>query len=127
MQSVELIKAYATGNGGNAREDILICEQESNHTTWRPAKMSLAIRGIDGQITHGNIFLNDRYSDLKADFILANSPFNMNEWDWKRLRENKRRQVGVPPASNASFAWVQQVVHLTNFFNEEGPVSKWNL
>ena len=76
VQSVEFIRAHATGNanGGNARGDISIYGQESNYTTWRLAKMNLAIRGIGGQIAHGDSFHNDRHPDLKADFILATRP-----------------------------------------------------
>ena len=78
VQSVEFIRAHASGNGngGRARGDISIYGQESNYTTWRLAKMNLAIRGIEGQIAHGDSFHNDRHADLKADFILANPPFN---------------------------------------------------
>ena len=78
VQSQEFIDAHATGNGngGNARADISIYGQESNYTTWRLAKMNLALRGIEGQIAHGDSFHNDRHADLKADYILANPPFN---------------------------------------------------
>jgi hypothetical protein len=74
VQSVEFIRAHATGNGngGKAKSDISIYGQESNCTTWRLAKMNLAIRGIEGQIAHGDTFHNDRFPDLKAEFILAN-------------------------------------------------------
>ena len=73
--------------------------------------MNLAIRGIDGQIGHGDTFHNDRHPDLKADFILANPPFNISDWGGERLREDKRWQYGTPPAGNANFAWVQHIVH----------------
>jgi type I restriction enzyme M protein len=73
--------------------------------------MNLAIRGIDGQIAHGDTFHNDRHPDLKADFILANPPFNVSDWRGELLREDKRWQYGVPPAGNANFAWVQHIVH----------------
>ncbi len=81
VQSVEFIRAHGSGNGngGRARADISIYGQESNYTTWRLAKMNLAIRGIDGQIAHGDTFHNDRHPDLKADFILANPPFNVSD------------------------------------------------
>ncbi len=113
VQSVEFIRAHATGNGnaGRARADISIYGQESNYTTWRLAKMNLAIRGIDGQIAHGDTFHNDRFPDLKADFILANPPFNMKAWGGERLREDKRWKFGVPPVRNANFAWVQHIIH----------------
>ena len=113
VQSMEFIKAHATGNGnaGQARADISIYGQESNYTTWRLAKMNLAIRGIEGQIAHGDSFHNDRHPDLKADYILANPPFNVSDWGGERLREDKRWQYGVPPQRNANFAWVQHMVH----------------
>jgi type I restriction enzyme M protein len=113
VQSVEFIRAHASGNGngGKARADISIYGQESNYTTWRLAKMNLSLRGIDGQIAHGDAFHNDRFPDLRADFILANPPFNVSDWGGERLREDKRWQYGVPPAGNANFAWVQHIVH----------------
>jgi type I restriction enzyme M protein len=113
VQSVEFIRAHAggNGNGGKAKTDISIYGQESNYTTWRLARMNLAIRGIDGQIAHGDTFHNDRHADLKADFILANPPFNISDWGGERLRDDKRWKYGVPPAGNANFAWVQHIVH----------------
>ncbi|TAK43995.1 MAG: SAM-dependent DNA methyltransferase [Betaproteobacteria bacterium] len=113
VQSVEFIRAQAkgNGNGGKAKADISIYGQESNYTTWRLAKMNLAIRGIDGQIAHGDTFHNDRHADLKADFILAKPPFNISDWGGERLCDDKRWQYGVPPAGNANFAWVQHIVH----------------
>jgi type I restriction enzyme M protein len=84
VQSVEFIRAHASGNGngngGKARSDISIYGQESNYTTWRLARINLAIRGIDGQIAHGASFHSDRFPDLKADCILANPPFNVSDW-----------------------------------------------
>jgi type I restriction enzyme M protein len=118
VQSVEFIRAHAKGNGdgGNNRAkvkaDISIYGQESNYTTWRLARMNLAIRGIDsGQIAQGDTFHNDRHPDLKADFILANPPFNISDWGGERLRDDKRWHYGAPPAGNANFAWVQHIVH----------------
>ena len=73
--------------------------------------MNLAIRGIEGQIAHGDTFHNDRHPDLKADYILANPPFNVSDWGGARLREDHRWQHGVPPVRNANFAWVQHMVH----------------
>ncbi|MBA3493339.1 MAG: N-6 DNA methylase, partial [Gammaproteobacteria bacterium] len=114
------IRAHAKGNGnpgsspGQARKakaDISIYGQESNYTTWRLAKMNPAIRGIEGNIAHGDTFHNDRHPDLKADFILANPPFNVSDWRGELLRDDKRWQYGVPPAGNANFAWVQHIVH----------------
>jgi type I restriction enzyme M protein len=73
--------------------------------------MNLAIRGIDGQIAHGDTFHHDRHPDLKADYILANPPFNISDWGGERLRDDKRWQYGAPPAGNANFAWVQHIIH----------------
>ncbi len=113
VQSVEFIEAHATGNGngGRARGDISIWGQESNYTTWRLARMNLAIRGIEGQIAHGDTFHDDRHPDLKADFILANPPFNVKDWGGDRLTDDQRWRYGVPPKGNANFAWVQHIVH----------------
>ena len=88
VQSIEFIRAHASGNGngGRARADISIYGQESNYTTWKLAKMNLAIRGIDGQIAHGDSFHNDRHPDLRADYILANPPFNVSDWGGERLQ-----------------------------------------
>ena len=113
VQSIEFIRAHASGNGngGKVRADISIYGQESNYTTWRLAKMNLAIRSIEGHIAHGDSFHNDRHPDLKADFILANPPFNVSDWGGERLAEDKRWQYGIPPKGNANFAWVQHIVH----------------
>ena len=113
VQSVEFIRAHASGNGngGKGRGDISIYGQESNYTTWRLAKMNLAIRGIEGQIAHGDSFHNDRHPDLKADFILANPPFNTSDWGGERLVDDKRWRYGTPPKGNANFAWIQHIVH----------------
>ena len=117
VQSVEFIRAHATsnGNGGKVpkgvKPDISIYGQESNYTTMQLAKMNLAIRGIEGQIAHGDSFRNDRHPDLKADFILANPPFNVSDWGGEGLTEDKRWVYGIPPKGNANFAWVQHIVH----------------
>ena len=113
VQSVEFIRAHTTGNGngGRAKGDISIYGQESNYTTWRLAKMNLAIRGIEGQVAHGDTFHDDRHPDLKADFILANPPLNVSDWGGDRLADDRRWKYGVPPMRNANFAWVQHIVH----------------
>ena len=113
VQSVEFIRAHTSGNGngGRARGDISVYGQKSNYTTWRLAKMNLAIRGIEGQIAYGDSFHNDRHPDLKADFILANPPFNVSDWGGERLMDDIRWRFGVPPNRNANFAWVQHIVH----------------
>jgi type I restriction enzyme M protein len=103
-------EAFIEAHGGRIG-DISIYGQESNYTTWRLAKMNLAIRGIDGQIAHGDSFHNDRHPDLKADFILANPPFNVSDWGGDRLQEDKRWKYGIPPTGNANFAWVQHFAH----------------
>ncbi len=86
-------KAEGNGNGGRARRDISIYGQEFNYTTWRLAKMNLAIRGIEGQTAHGDSFNNDRHPHLKADFILANPPFNVSDW---RGEKDAGEYVDVP-------------------------------
>ncbi|GAA4473870.1 type I restriction-modification system subunit M [Gluconacetobacter asukensis] len=93
--------------------DIAIYGQESNYTTWRLCKMNLAVRGIDADIKWNSdgSFHKDELRDLKADFILANPPFNISDWGGERLREDVRWKYGVPPAGNANFAWVQHIVH----------------
>ena len=117
VQSVEFLRAHATGNGNDrsggdsTHTDISIYGQESNYTTWRLARMNLAIRGIEGQIAHGDSFHNDRHPDLKADYVLANPHFNDRDWRGELLRDDQRWQYGVPPPSNANFAWVQHIVH----------------
>ncbi len=91
-------------------KDISIYGQESNQTTWRLAKMNLAIRGIGSEQVKWNSegsFLNDAHKDVRADFILANPPFNDSDWSGDQLRKDARWQYGVPPAGNANFAWLQ--------------------
>ena len=102
VQSEKFIEAHAGKLG-----DISIYGQESNYTTWRLAKMNLAIRGIDAQIGHGDTFHNDRHPDLKADYVLANPPFNDSDWRGELLKDDKRWVYGMPPAGNANYAWVQ--------------------
>jgi type I restriction enzyme M protein len=93
--------------------DIAIYGQESNYTTWRLCKMNLAVRGIDAEIKWNSegSFHKDELRDLKADFVLANPPFNISDWGGDRLREDVRWRYGIPPAGNANFAWVQHIVH----------------
>jgi len=101
---------FIAAHSGRIR-DIAIYGQESNYTTWRLAKMNLAIRAIDAQIAHGDTFHNDGHPDLKADYVLANPPFNDSDWRGKLLKDDKRWVYGVPPAGNANFAWVQHFGH----------------
>jgi type I restriction enzyme M protein len=94
--------------------DISIYGQESNQTTWRLCKMNLAIRGIDSsQVKWNNegSFLNDAHKDLKADFIIANPPFNVSDWGGDLLRNDGRWQYGVPPAGNANYGWIQHFLY----------------
>jgi type I restriction enzyme M protein len=115
VQSVEFVKAHANGNGngGKAKGDISIFGQESNPTTWRLARMNLAIRSIEGNLglEPADSFHRDLHKDLKADYILANPPFNMSDWGGDRLREDIRWKFGVPSAGNANYAWVQHFLH----------------
>ncbi len=98
---------------GGRLGDIAVYGQESNPTTWKLAKMNLAIRGIDANLGphQADSFLNDLHKDLKVDFILANPPFNMSDWGGERLREDVRWQYGVPPTNNANYAWIQHFIH----------------
>ena len=108
VQSIRFVRTHASGNGNGwkAKADISIYGQESNYTTWPLGKMNLAIRGIRGKIAHGDSFHNDRHSDLEADFILANPPFNVSGSGGERLVHDKRWRYSVPPKGNANFAWV---------------------
>ncbi len=106
VQSEKFVEAH-----GGRIGDVSICGQESNHTTWRLAKLNLAIRGIDANIARADSFHQDAHKDLKADYILANPPFNDSDWGGQRLREDVRWKYGVPSAGNANFAWVQHFVH----------------
>jgi type I restriction enzyme M protein len=92
---------------------ISIFGQESNPTTWKLAKMNLAIRGIENNLGAENAdsFHRNLHKDLKADYILANPPFNDSDWGGERLREDVRWKYGVPPVGNANFAWVQHFIH----------------
>src|SRR5208282_626537 len=81
--------------------------------TWKLAKMNLALRGIEANLGphHADAFRNDLHKDLRADFVLANPPFNMSDWGGENLKDDVRWKYGVPPAGNANFAWVQHMVH----------------
>ncbi|MCC7420982.1 MAG: SAM-dependent DNA methyltransferase [Planctomycetaceae bacterium] len=103
---------FVLAHGGRVG-DLSIYGQESNNTTWRLCKMNLAIRGIEGNIGlhNADTFHNDLHKDLKADFLLANPPFNVSDWGGDRLREDARWKYGTPPAGNANFGWVQHMIH----------------
>ena len=106
VQSEKFIEEH----GGKVGQ-ISVYGQESNYTTWRLAKMNLAIRGIDARIAHGDSFHADGHPDLRADYVLANPPFNDSDWRGDLLKDDKRWAFGVPPAGNANFAWVQHFIY----------------
>lgn len=108
VQSEKFVKEH-----GGRIGDIAVYGQEYNYTTWRLAKMNLAVRGIDSDICWNNegSFHKDELRDIKADYILANPPFNISDWGGDRLREDVRWKFGVPPASNANYAWLQHIYH----------------
>jgi type I restriction enzyme M protein len=103
---------FVEAHGGTIG-DISVYGQESNHTTWRLAKMNLAIRGIDSNLgkEHADTFHRDLHPDLKSDYVIANPPFNDSDWRGELLREDKRWKYGAPPTGNANFAWVQHFIH----------------
>ena len=103
VQAEEFVKAH-----GGRRNDISVFGQEQNPTTWRLAKMNLALHGIEANLgpEWGDSFHQDMHPDLRADFILTNPPFNVSEWGGERLRDDPRWKYGTPPDSNANFAWI---------------------
>jgi len=107
IQSLKFIQSHQ----GNMR-NIAIFGQEKNPTTWKLAKMNLAIRSIDGNLGQfaADTFHEDLHKDLKADFILANPPFNISDWGQEKLTDDYRWKYGIPPKGNANFAWVQHMV-----------------
>ncbi len=109
VQSEKFVEAH-----GGRIGDISVYGQESNQTTWKLCKMNMAIRGIDSNIKWGDAFHDDQHKDLKADFILANPPFNDSDWNGELLQEDVRWKFGVPPKNNANFAWVQHFIHHLN-------------
>jgi type I restriction enzyme M protein len=108
VQSEKFVLAH-----GGKLGDIAIYGQEMNNTTWRLAKMNMAVRGIDADIRWNNegSFHKDEFRDLKADYILANPPFNISDWGGERLREDVRWKHGLPPPGNANYAWLQHIIH----------------
>ncbi|KPA10388.1 type I restriction-modification system, M subunit [Candidatus Magnetomorum sp. HK-1] len=107
---------FVSGHQGRI-DDISIYGQESNQTTWRLAKMNLAIRGIDSsQVTWNNegSFLNDHHKDLKADYVIANPPFNDSDWSGDLLKNDGRWKYGIPPKGNANYAWIQHFIYHLN-------------
>ena len=108
VQSAKFIQAH---NG--KRGAISVYGQEANADTWKMAKMNMAIRGIDADFGpyHSDTFTNDLHPTLKADFILANPPFNYHPWNQEKLTDDVRWKYGLPPASNANYAWIQHMIH----------------
>ncbi|MBO6609347.1 class I SAM-dependent DNA methyltransferase [Altererythrobacter sp.] len=108
IQSEKFIEEH----GGNPL-NLAVYGQEINHTTWRLAKMNLAVHGIDADIQWDSAgsFHQDKHPTLKADYILANPPFNISDWGGERLVEDARWQYGTPPRGNANFAWLQHIIH----------------
>ena len=121
VQSEKFVEAHRDHYNGKSRgidklfeRVISIYGQESNQTTWRLCKMNLAIRGIDSTNVLWNSegsFLNDAHPDLKADFVIANPPFNDSDWSGELLRNDGRWKYGVPPVSNANYAWIQHFLY----------------
>ncbi|MEG0959420.1 MAG: class I SAM-dependent DNA methyltransferase [Erysipelotrichaceae bacterium] len=108
VQSVKFLQAHS----GN-RNRISVYGQESNADTWKMAKMNMAIRGIDADFGsyQADTFFNDLHPTLKADFVMANPPFNLSNWGQDKLKEDVRWKYGIPPAGNANFAWIQHMIH----------------
>ena len=108
VQSVEFIQAHR----GN-RNRISVYGQESNADTWKMAKMNMAIRGIEADFGpyQADTFFNDLHKSLKADFIMANPPFNLSNWGQDKLQEDVRWKYGTPPSGNANYAWIQHMIH----------------
>lgn len=108
VQSEKFIEAH-----GHKRGAISVYGQEANPDTWKMAKMNMAIRGIDADLGpyNADTFTNDLHPTLKADFILANPPFNYHPWNQEKLLEDKRWKYGTPPAGNANYAWIQHMIH----------------
>ena len=92
-------------------DDLSIYGQESNPTTYKLSVMNLAIRGIEGNIKLGDSFHEDGHKDLKADFIIANPPFNISDWGGEHLTDDARWKYGVPPTGNANYAWIQHMLY----------------
>ena len=103
---------FVENHHGNIR-DLSVFGQEANPTTWKLAHMNLAIRGIEADLgkTYDDTFFNDQHPTLRADFIMANPPFNMSDWGGDKLAEDKRWKYGTPPQGNANFAWLQHMIY----------------
>ncbi|GAA1093929.1 class I SAM-dependent DNA methyltransferase [Nocardiopsis metallicus] len=108
VQADKFVRAH-----GGTHADISVYGQESVPTTWRLAKMNLALRGIEANLGSewGDSFHADKHPDLRADFVIANPPFNVDDWQGEKLRQDPRWKYGVPPTSNANYAWIQHMLH----------------
>ena len=108
VQSEKFVQAHSDNRG-----TISVYGQESNADTWKMAKMNMAIRGIDANFGsyHADTFFNDLHKTLKADFIMANPPFNLSNWGQEKLKDDVRWKYGLPPAGNANYAWIQHMIH----------------
>lgn len=108
VQSAKFIENHS-GNINN----ISVFGQDSNPTTWKMAQMNLAIRGIEANLGSYNAdtFFNDCHPTLRADYIMANPPFNLSDWGADKLKDDVRWQYGMPPAGNANFAWLQHMIY----------------
>ena len=108
VQSAKFIQAHSGKRG-----EIAVYGQESNADTWKMAKMNMAIRGIDADFGpyQADTFFNDLHKTLKADFIMANPPFNLSNWGQDKLKDDVRWKYGTPPAGNANYAWIQHMIH----------------
>jgi type I restriction enzyme M protein len=117
VQSEKFVEAH-----GGRRTDVSIFGQESNPTTWRLAHMNLAIHGIEASLGEqpADTFLRDQHPDLKADFVLANPPFNVSDWSGQLLRGERRWAYGDPPVGNANYAWIQHFIHHLAYPNGRG-------
>jgi type I restriction enzyme M protein len=117
VQSEKFVEAH-----GGQRTDVSIFGQESNPTTWRLAHMNLAIHGIEAKLGEqpADTFLRDQHPDLKADFVLANPPFNVSDWSGQLLRGDRRWSYGDPPVGNANYAWIQHFIHHLAYPNSKG-------
>jgi type I restriction enzyme M protein len=106
IQSAEFVQAH----GGRARQ-ISILGQENNQATWRICRMNLAIHGLSGDVKLGDSLLDDKFAGARADFVLANPPFNMDKWGAASVAKDARWTYGEPPDSNANYAWIQHFIH----------------
>lgn len=108
VQSMIFLQAH-----GGRRDGLSVYGQEANSDTWKMAKINMAVRGINADFGnyHADTFTNDLHPSLRADFILANPPFNYHPWHQEELLDDVRWKYGIPPAGNANYAWIQHMIH----------------